>query len=76
MEKEKKKILIVGSSAKEHALAKVFAGYDFIEKIYAAPGNDAMAEFCEKVDIRVNDVSGLLDFVMENAIDLTIASDE
>ena len=76
MEKEKKKILIVGSSAKEHALAKVFAGYDFIEKIYAAPGNDAMAEFCEKVDIRVDDVSGLLDFAMENAIDLTIASDE
>lgn len=76
MENAMKKILIVGSSAKEHALAKVFAGYDFVEKIFVAPGNDAMSEFCENVDIRVDDVSGLLDFAMENAIDLTIASDE
>ncbi len=76
MEKEKKKILIVGNSAKEHALARVFAGYDFVEKVYMAPGNDAAGEFCEIVDLRVDDASGLLDFVMENAIDLTIASDE
>lgn len=76
MENEKKKILIIGSSAKEDALAKVFAGYDFVEKVYVAPGNDAIAEFCEIVDIRVDDISGLLNFAMENAIDLTIASDE
>ena len=76
MQNDKKKILIVGSSAKEHALAKVFSEYDFVEKIYVASGNDAIAEFCEIVDIRVDDVSGLLDFAMENAIDLTIASDE
>jgi len=76
MENEKKKVLIVGSSAKEHALAKIFAGYDFVEKVYVAPGNDAISEFCEVVDLRVDDVSSLLEFVMENAIDLTIATDE
>lgn len=71
-----KKILIVGDSAKEHALAGVFAGYEFVEKIYAAPGNAAMSEFCEIVDIRTDDTAGLLDFAMENAVDLTIVSDE
>lgn len=76
MDSEKKKILIVGSSAKEHALCKVFSGYDFIEKIYVAPGNFAIGEFCENVDIRPDSVSELLEFAMENAVDLTIASDE
>ena len=73
---ENKKILIVGSSAKEHALASVFAKYDFIEKIYAAPGNDVMGEFCERVDIRPENTSELLNFVLENAVDMTICSDE
>lgn len=76
MENDKKKVLIVGNSAKEHALASVFARYDFVEKVYVASGNDAISEICEKVDLRVDDVSGLLDFAMENAIDLTIATDE
>ena len=76
MENQKKRILIVGSSAKEHALAKVFAGYDFVEKVYVVPGNPAMAETCELVDIRPSDVAKILEFAMENAVDLTIASDE
>lgn len=76
MKTEKKKILIIGHSAKEHALAKTFADYDFVEKVYAAPGNSAMSEFCECVDIRPDKVSELLNFAMENAVDLTIASDE
>ncbi len=71
-----KKILIVGSSAKEHALAGIFAGYDFVEKVYVAPGNSAIGEFCEIVDIRVDDGSALLNFAMENAIDLTVLTDE
>lgn len=70
------KILIVGSSAKEHALASIFAGYEFVEKVYAAPGNAAMSEFCELVDIRTDDAAALLEFAMENAVDLTIVSDE
>ena len=76
MENEKKKVLIVGNSAKEHALAKVFLGYDFVEKVYVAPGNDAIDEFCEILDLRTDDIANLLEFVMENAIDLTIATDE
>lgn len=76
MESEKKKILIVGSSAKEHALCRKFAEYDFIDKIYVAPGNSVTGECFENIDIRPDSVSELLDFVMENAIDLTIACDE
>lgn len=76
METMKKKILIVGNSAKEHALSKIFSNYDFVEKVYVAPGNDATAEIAENVDIRADAVSELLEFVLENGIDLTVATDE
>lgn len=76
MEKSKKKILIVGSSANAHALSLAFAKYEFIEKIYVAPGNDATSEICQNIDIRPDSIAELLNFVMENAIDLTIVTDE
>ncbi len=75
-EQKKKKILIVGNSAKEYALAKKFLTYDNIEKIYAAPGNAAMKDFAEVVDIREDNIAQLLEFAVENAIDLTVAISE
>ena len=64
-----KKILIVGNSAKEYALAKKMSETC---EVYAAPGNDAMQEFATCVDIRENSPAELLEYVMENGIDLTI----
>lgn len=71
--KEKKNILIVGSSAAAYAVAKRFASYDNVEKVYAASGNAAMKEFAEVVDIRENNVNELLEFALENSVDLTVA---
>lgn len=66
----KKKILILGNSAKESALAKLLSvKYD----VYAAPGNDGIKEFANCLDIRENSVNELLEFALENSIDLTIA---
>ena len=64
-----KKILIIGNSAKEYALAKRMS--EFCE-VYAAPGNDAMSEFATCVDIRENSPAELLEYAMETGIDLTI----
>lgn len=76
MKDNKKKILIVGNSANTHAICSEFSKYEFIEKIYIAPGNSATAEIGENLDIRPDSVSELLDFAMENAIDLTVVTDE
>ena len=73
MEK-RKKILIVGNSAKEFALVKKFKNYNC--DIFVAPGNHAIKEIAECVDIREDNVQELLEFVLENAIDLTIATSE
>ncbi len=65
----KKKVLIIGNSAKEYALAKFLS-----EKyeVYVAPGAATMKEFVTCVDIREDAVSELLEFVLETGIDLTI----
>lgn len=75
-EKTGKKVLIVGSSAGEYTLAKKMSELEEVSDVFVAPGNDAMKDFCTVVDIRENNVQELLEFVLENAIDLTIASSE
>jgi phosphoribosylamine--glycine ligase len=64
-----KKILILGNSAKEYALAKQLSENN---EVYVASGSPTIAEFANCVDIRDNSVTELLEFVMENGIDLTI----
>jgi len=65
----KKKILILGNSAKEYSLAKYLSVNN---DVYVAPGSDTIKEFAQCVDIRESSVSELLEFVMENGIDMTI----
>ncbi len=71
---KRKKVLIVGNSAKEYALVKKFKNYNC--DIYVAPGNLALKELADCADIREDNVQELLEFVLENAVDLTIASSE
>lgn len=76
MEKAGKKVLIIGSSAKEYTLAQKMSELEEISEIFVAPGNNVMKDFCTVVDIRENNIQELLEFVLENAVDLTIASSE
>jgi len=67
-----KKVLIVGSSAKEYALAKKLSGYE----IFVAPGNERISDIAKCVDIRKDNVDELLKFAINNSIDLTIVSSQ
>ena len=67
---KKKKILIIGNSAKEYALAKLLAK-DY--EIYIAPGSNTMKDFATCVDIRENAITELAEFALEHEIELTIA---
>lgn len=71
---KKKKVLIVGNSAKEYALVKKFKNYDC--DIFVLSGNSAISELVECVDIREENVQEILEYVLENAIDLTIVTSE
>ena len=49
---------------------------DCVENVFVARGNDAMREFCTCVDISEDSPIELLEFAMENGIDLTVVSSE
>lgn len=69
-----KKILVVGSSAKEYALIQKLKTYEC--EIIVAPGNERIAEIAQCIDIREEKTKELLEFVLENAVDLTIATSQ
>lgn len=69
-----KKVLIVGNSAKDYALVKKFKNYDC--EVVVLPGNTAISELVECVDIREEHTQEILEYVLENAIDLTIVTSE
>lgn len=62
-----KKILIIGNTARVYSLAKKLGVNN---EVFVAPGSPTIAEFATNVDLRES--SELLEFVMENGIDLTI----
>ena len=69
MEKDKFKILIVGNGAAASALTKKISQYEYVEKIFSTGG---ISDCVEIIDIREDDLTGLLMFAWENKIDLTI----
>jgi len=70
------KRLGIGSGGREHAITWSAARSKKAEKIFCAPGNPGTAELAENVDIKADDIEGLLKFALENKIDLTIVGPE
>ncbi len=68
-----KKILIIGNGAKEYALAKKLSENN---DIFITPSSDTLKEFATCLDIREDSVHELLEFALENGIDMTIAVSE
>ena len=72
MENNKKNILIIGKGAVASAFAKKIAKENDVGKVYVAPGNGVESDFYTNIDIREDDLTGLLKFALENDIYLTI----
>jgi len=73
-----KNILVVGSGGREHALAWKFIQSPNTDKVYVAPGNagTALEEGIENINIPSDDIAGLLKFVKDKKIDLTVVGPE
>lgn len=70
------RILVVGSGGREHALCcKIFTSKR-VKDIYCAPGNGGTSAVATNIDIKANDIEGLLAFALEKEIDLTIVGPE
>lgn len=72
------KILIIGGGGREHALAWRAAQSQNVEQVFVAPGNAGTATEAkmQNIDIAANDISALLTFAEQEAIDLTIVGPE
>jgi phosphoribosylamine--glycine ligase len=70
------RILVIGSGGREHALCWKIAKSKLCEKLYCAPGNGGISETAEIVDIKADDITGLLNFAKEKKIDLTVVGPE
>ena len=71
-----KEVLIVGSGARDHALAWKARQNPSVGQIYCAPGNPGMAELADCIPIQANEVDRLANFAQEQKIDLTIVGPE
>ncbi len=70
------RILVVGSGAREHALVWKIAQSRLCDKIFCAPGNGGISQIAECIDIKADDISGLLKFARKEKIDLTVVGPE
>src|SRR5579872_4714790 len=72
------KVLIVGGGGREHALAWKCAASNRVQQVFVAPGNAGTAAESKvlNVDIAADDIEGLLQFAIDEDIDLTIVGPE
>lgn len=70
------KVLIIGSGGREHALAWKIKQSRLVEKIYIAPGNAGTGRLGQNIDIKIDDLNGLLNFAKKEKIDLTVVGPE
>lgn len=71
-----KKVLVVGSGGRCHAIVDALSRSPQVKKIYCAPGNAGIARQAECVNIGVTDVEALVEFAKSRAIDLTVVGPE
>ena len=72
------KLLVIGSGGREHALAWKLAQSPRVRSILVAPGNAGThsEDKCRNVDVKVDDVAGLLDLAKREAVDFTVVGPE
>jgi len=70
------RILVVGGGGREHALVWSIAQSKLVDKIFCAPGNGGIAKQAECIDIKAEDIPGLLDFAKREKIDFTVVGPE
>ena len=68
----KKNVLVIGGGGRCHAIVKALKRSPRVQKIFCAPGNAGIAADAECVAIGVEDAEGIVKFVEENAIDMTV----
>src|SRR5438445_3365748 len=70
------RVLVLGVGGREHALCWKLRQCPRLGALYCAPGNAGIAGVAECVPVAADDLSKLLRFAKEQAIDLTVVGPE
>ena len=70
------KVLVVGGGGREHALTWAIAGSPLVDRLWCAPGNAGIAREAECAPIGASDISGLVTFARDQAIDFVVVGPE
>ena len=68
------KILVLGNTAKEHALLKWLCESEEEKELFVYPGNPGMSEYAHIVKQMGDNKSAVIDCVKKNHIDLIVSS--
>ena len=71
-----KRILLLGSGGREHALAWKIAQSPKVEKLFIAPGNAGTLSVGENVALKADDFDGIRRFVLENGVNMVVVGPE
>ena len=72
----RKKVLIIGSGAREHAIGWKLKQSPHVGKVFFAPGNGGTADVGENVHIQADEPKRLLSWAKKNEIDLAVVGPE
>jgi phosphoribosylamine--glycine ligase len=71
-----RRVLVVGSGGREHALASRLALDSGVAELVMAPGNPGMAALGRCVPVSTDDVAGLVELARTEAVDLVVVGPE
>jgi phosphoribosylamine---glycine ligase len=72
MQTQDMKVMVLGYGAREHALAWKIAQSPLVAGVFVAPGNAGTAEIATNVPISDEDIPALVQYALQNNIDLTV----
>ena len=70
------KVLVIGSGAREHALAWAIRRSPSVSAVFVAPGNAGTELLARNVALKADDVAALIEFARREEIDLTVVGPE
>jgi len=70
------KVMVIGSGAREHAMAWKIARSPKVKELYVAPGNAGTASIAHNLSMRPNDIEALAKVAQDIGINLTVVGPE
>jgi phosphoribosylamine--glycine ligase len=70
------RILLIGSGGREHALAWKLSQSEQVTEVTVAPGNAGIAAIANVVDVKADDMTGLIALAQRGAYDLVVVGPE